>query len=65
MPATSTLRTPITPALTLSRTITPHAVTVEIHDDTGAALYVEEIALRLAAPGSAEPSNPEQTEPIL
>ena len=58
----STLRTPIPPALILSRTISPHAVTIEIHDDAGKALYAEEIALPSVI---AEPSNPEQGETIL
>jgi len=60
---TSTLRTPVTPALTLTRTISPSAVTVEIHDDTGAAVYTEEIVLRTAQ--QPEPTDPEQVEPVL
>ncbi len=62
MPPTSTLRTPITPSLVLYRKITPHAVIVELHDDTGKTLYAEEIATRTA---TVEPSDPEQAEPIL
>jgi len=61
---TSTLRTPVAPALTLTRTISPGAVTVEIHDDTGAAVYTEEIALRTAQQ-QPEPTDPEQVEPVL
>ncbi len=62
MPPTSILRTPITSTLTLSRTIAATAVIIEIHDDTGKPLYAEEIAIRAAM---AEPSDPEQAEPIL
>ncbi len=62
MSPTSTLRTPITPTLTLSRTIAPHAVTVEIHDDTGKPLYAEEIAVR---PAATEPTDPEQSDLVL
>lgn len=62
MPPNSTLRTPITGSLTLSRIITPDAITVEIHDDGGKAVYAEEIATRSSP---TEPANPEQVEPIL
>lgn len=58
----STLRTPLSPAFILTRTIAAHAVTIEIHDDTGKALYAEEIAIRSSG---AEPSDPEQGETIL
>lgn len=60
---TSTLRTPVTPALTLTRTLTPDAVAIEIHDDTGTAVYAEEIAIRTAR--HPEPTDPEQVEPVL
>jgi len=62
MPPTSTLRTPITPTLTLSRTLTSHAVTIEIHDDTGKPFYAEEIAIR---PATTEPTDPEQADLVL
>ena len=62
MPPTSTLRTPITPTLTLSRIIATHAVTVEIHDDTGKPLFAEEIATR---PVPTEPNDPEQSDLVL
>lgn len=62
MPPTSTLRTPITPTLTLSRTITLHAVTIEIHDDNGTPLYAEDITTR---PTTSEPSDPEQADLVL
>ena len=68
MPPTSTLRTPVTPTLTLSRTIAPHAVSVEIHDDAGKTLYAEEIAMTSAAAPSVpatEPTDPEQAHPVL
>jgi|GEM_PF-3595836 len=64
MPA-STLRTPLSPALTLSRTIAPHAVSIEIQDDTGKALYTEEIALSPATTKTGEPSDAEQGDIVL
>ncbi len=62
MPPGSTLRTPVTPSLTLSRSITPTAITIEIHDDTGRPLYAEEIVINPAGTG---PSDPEQPDLVL
>ncbi len=61
MPA-SILRTPVSETLILSRTIAARAVTIEVHDTAGTALYTEEIAL---TPAPAEPGDPEQAGPVL
>ena len=55
----STLTTPVA-ALTLTRTIAPDAITIELRDDTGAILYAEDIV----APASSIPSEPADPEQV-
>ena len=54
----STLATPVAD-LTLTRTIAPDAIAIDLHDATGKPLYTERIALAEGM-APAEPPDPEQ-----
>lgn len=62
MPPTSTLKTPLTNALTLTRSIDASGIlTVEVHGPDAAPLYSETIVPpSAAARAPAEPLDPEQ-----